>query len=541
MKDIVLGMAQMPFWVGEIEANAQKVLEQAEHARQQGVDVLLFPELTLTGYPPEDLLFRDDLYHRVAAARERICQQMPDDIVLVVGFPLREHGHLYNALGWFEQGECRAIYRKQHLPNYRVFDEKRYFARGDEHCIVPFRGRNIGLLICEDLWYPGPVQRASESGSDVLLVANASPYHTAKQSMRESVFAARSKESGLPIAYVNHVCGQDELLFDGQSILFNGDGECAYRAPAFSEQFIIATLQADTWLPQQASCDPISSEAEVYQGLVLGVRDYVNRNGFKGVVIGLSGGIDSGLTLAIAVDALGADRVQAVMMPFRYTSQMSQSDAAEQAKLLDVDYSVVSIEPIYDAFIQQLTPAFGDDAKVDTTEENLQARARGMILMALSNKRRSMVLTTGNKSEMAVGYATLYGDMCGGYAVLKDVPKTLVFRLAKYRNTISPAIPERVITRPPSAELAPDQVDEDSLPPYSVLDRLIERYVEEDASVADLIAEGFDEDDVKRVVRLIDINEYKRRQSAVGPKITPRSFAKDRRYPITSGFGRNHG
>lgn len=540
MKDIVLGMAQMPFWVGEIEKNTDKVLLEAQRAQQQGIDLLLFPELTLTGYPPEDLLYRDDLYRRVEAARQKLCEQMPD-IAMVVGFPLREHGHLYNAIGWFEGGCCRAIYRKQHLPNYRVFDEKRYFARGDEHCIVDFKGRRVGLLICEDLWFPGPARRARDAGADVILVPNASPYHTRKQLMRESVFAARSKETGLPMAYVNHVCGQDELLFDGQSILFNGDASRAYRAPAFQEQIIVATLTGDRWRLGQEEAETVSPEAEIYAGLVLGVRDYVNRNGFSGVVIGLSGGIDSALTLAIAVDALGAERVQAVMMPFRYTSQMSQSDAAQQAETMGVEYSVVSIEPIFDAYMTQLGPVFGADNQVDTTEENLQARARGMILMAISNKRRRMVLTTGNKSEMAVGYATLYGDMCGGFAVLKDVPKTLVFRLASYRNTVAPCIPERVITRPPSAELAPDQVDEDSLPPYPVLDRMIERYVEEDASVMDLIAEGFAEEDVRRVIRLIDLNEYKRRQSAVGPKITPRSFAKDRRYPITSGFGRNNG
>lgn len=533
MLNIALG--QIHCWVGDIEGNCQKVLDALQQAHAQGADLVLFPELTLTGYPPEDLLYRPDLHERVETARQRILKEMPD-LHALVGLPSWTEQGCFNSLACLRPNQELTRYHKQKLPNYGVFDEKRYFATGSEPCVVEIKGHKVGLLICEDAWHAEPAQAAKAAGAEILLVANASPYHTRKTKMRHQVLEARAKEFSIPLIYVNHACGQDELLFDGQSMAIDGAGQVVYQAPAFEVDLV--QVNFDGSLTTQAqSHDSLELLAEVYQGLVCGVRDYVLRNGFEGAVLGLSGGIDSALTLAIAGDALGADKVQAVMMPFRYTSDMSKDDACEQARLMGVEYDVVSIEPMFDAFMQQLGPMFEGTAK-DTTEENLQARSRGVVLMAISNKRRRMVLTTGNKSEMAVGYATLYGDMCGGYAVLKDVPKTMVYALSKYRNTISEIIPERVITRPPSAELAPGQVDQDSLPDYDDLDDMIERYVELDESLADIVAAGYDEQVVRRVIRLIDINEYKRRQSAVGPRITPRGFAKDRRYPICSGFGR---
>ncbi len=455
-----------------------------------------------------------------------------------MGHPWREDGRLYNAASFYFQGQLLGRYYKQRLPNYRVFDEQRYFTAGEQACVVDFKGHRLGLLICEDLWFSEPAQAAKAGGAELLLSINASPYHMYKVLERQAVMQARCRETALPLVYLNQVCGQDELVFDGQSKVFDAEGRVVQRLEAFEE--VLAPVRFLDGVPQPGPvCAPLEPVAEVYQALVLAVHDYITKNGFAGAVLGLSGGIDSALTLAIAVDALGADRVQAVMMPFRYTAQMSVEDAREEAELLGVEFDILSIEPMFEAFMGQLAPLFEGTTR-DTTEENLQARCRGVVLMALSNKRRRLVLTTGNKSEMAVGYATLYGDMAGGFDVLKDVPKTLVYKLSSYRNTLGYVIPQRVIDRPPSAELAPDQVDQDSLPPYDDLDAILELYVERDASVADIVAAGYDEAVVRKVIRLVDINEYKRRQAAVGPRVTVRNFGKDRRYPITSGFGKQN-
>jgi NAD+ synthase (glutamine-hydrolysing) len=421
-----------------------------------------------------------------------------------------------------------------------VFDEKRYFAEGREPCVVEIKGVKVGLTICEDVWHPGPVALAAEAGAQLILNLNASPFHSGKELEREEVMEQRVEDVHLPIIYVNQVGGQDELVFDGRSFVMDGDGQVLQRAPAFEEGLYLVELDYDGEMvkPCLGEMAPIlGDEAAVYQALVLGVRDYIEKNGFRGVVLGLSGGIDSALTLAVAVDAIGCERVEAVMMPSRYTADMSVADAEEEATILGVNYQVITIEPLFNAFLASLAHEF-EGLPVDTTEENLQARCRGVVLMAISNKKHKIVLTTGNKSEMAVGYATLYGDMAGGFDVLKDVPKTLVFRLAEYRNSRGYVIPQRVIDRPPSAELAPDQKDSDSLPDYPVLDAILERYVELDQCREEIVAAGFDEATVRRVIRLVDINEYKRRQAAPGPRITRRAFGRDRRYPITSGFGR---
>ncbi len=458
---------------------------------------------------------------------------------ILVGHPWREGEALYNAASLYEQGQLVARYFKQDLPNYGVFDEKRYFTAATETCVVPFRGHQLGLLICEDLWQPGPALAAKAAGAELLLTINASPYDQEKPWIRRELMAERCDQTGLPLIYLNQVCGQDELIFDGCSKVFNSQGELTHKLAPFAEELALVRFADGQPVKEREPAAPLEPLAETYQALVLAVRDYVTKNGFHGAVLGLSGGIDSALTLAIAADAIGADKVQAVMMPFRYTAQMSVEDAKEQAERMGVEFNIISIEPMFEGFMAQLAPLFEGTAR-DTTEENLQARCRGVLLMALSNKRRRIVLTTGNKSEMAVGYATLYGDMAGGFDVLKDVPKTLVFKLCEYRNSVDYVIPQRVIDRPPSAELAPDQVDQDSLPPYDILDAILKRYVEEDASVADMVAEGFEEAVVRKVIRLVDLNEYKRRQAAVGPRITARNFGKDRRYPITSGFGKQN-
>ena len=533
-----VALAQLNFTVGAIEANTHAMLGALNDAQAQGADLVLFSELAITGYSPEDLLLRDDLYGRVEAALAQLAAASQQTAILV-GHPWRQGGHSYNAASFYYQGQLQERYFKQVLPNDSVFDEPRYFTPGQQAGVVNFKGHRLGLLICEDVWHAKPVAMAKAAGAELLLVINASPYDRQKPQRRHAMLAERSREAGLPLIYVNQVGGQDEVVFDGHSQVFNAHGELTQRLAAFSPELALVRLEQQSPEPAAISAE-LAPLAQVYQALVMATRDYVTKNGFEGVVLGLSGGIDSALTLAIAVDALGKDKVQAVMMPFRYTAAISVDDAAAQAKLLGVEYNSVPIEPIFEAFMGQLTPLFADAEKVagDTTEENLQARARGMLLMALSNKRRRLVLTTGNKSELAVGYCTLYGDMVGGFAPLKDVPKMLVFALSGYRNTLSPAIPQRVIDRPPSAELAPDQLDQDNLPPYEVLDALLEAYVEQDQSFTELLAAGFSEADVRRVLKLVDINEYKRRQGAVGPRVSPRNFGKDRRYPITSGFGR---
>ena len=528
-------MAQLNLVVGDIDGNTSQVIEAAEQARDQlGADIIVFPELTLSGYPPEDLLLRPSLVLRLEQAMSRL--QVVKGIDMVIGTPLMGAHGLENQALVMRDGQVVARYAKQHLPNYQVFDEKRYFVSGRETCIYECKGVKIALLVCEDLWYNGPVRRAQEAGADMVISLNASPFHKDKQTMRHEMVRDRCQESGLPILYVNMMGGQDELIFDGGSFAMNGDGELVGRAGFFTEELFPVQFDkdADTFVQTDIAEIPELC-SRVYDALVTGVRDYVNKNGFKGIVLGLSGGIDSALTLAVATDALGKDRVQAVMMPYRYTSNMSLEDAEEEAKILGVEYKVLPIEPMFNAFMDTLSGEFAGTGR-DTTEENLQSRCRGVMLMAISNKKGYLVLTTGNKSEMAVGYATLYGDMAGGFDVLKDVPKTLVFKLSEYRNTRGYVIPQRVIDRPPSAELAPDQVDEDSLPPYDVLDTILELYIEKDQSAEAIIEKGFNREEVYRVLRLVDINEYKRRQAPVGVRITPRGFGRDRRYPITNGW-----
>ncbi|MGN0920378.1 MAG: NAD+ synthase [Cellvibrio sp.] len=529
-------LAQINTLVGDIPGNTAKVIEYAQNALNDGEpDCIVFPEMTLIGYPPEDLLFRSSIDVRVQDALNQLCAAaLPT--TLVVGYARRIGGKLYNLAGVIQNGTLIAEYAKQKLPNYQVFDEQRYFTAGDTPCVFTLKGIKVGLLICEDLWHSEPVAMAKDAGAEVILSLNASPFHVGKQKTREEIVAARSREVQLPIVYTNLVGGQDELVFDGGSIVTNSQGEVIFRAPLFTEgQFTYPLHVTGSPSSQALLSDIPSSLAAVYSALCLGLRDYVNKNGFKGVVLGLSGGIDSALTLAIAVDALGADRVEAVMMPFRYTSALSINDAEDEAQRLGVAYSSISIEPIYEAFMTALAEQFQGLGR-DTTEENLQARCRGMLLMSISNKKRLLVLTTSNKSEVAVGYSTLYGDMAGGFDVLKDVPKTMVFELSRYRNTLGEVIPPSVITRPPSAELAPDQKDEDSLPPYDILDAILALYVEQDQSAEAIIAQGFNREQVERVVRLVDLNEYKRSQGPIGPRISERGFGRDRRYPITSGW-----
>ncbi|MGL4926406.1 MAG: NAD+ synthase [Plesiomonas shigelloides] len=537
---LTVALAQLNMLVGDIEGNAQKIITTTREQADAGADLVVFPELALTGYPPEDLLLRPDLMVRVNAQLDLIAQVSHKTAVLV-GHPWPEDGTLYNALSVYAEGRLLIRYYKQKLPNYGVFDELRYFSAGDKNALLELNGVRLGLLICEDLWFDAPVDALHAAGAEVIVSINASPYDQEKPQVRQRLLEGHCRRTGLPLLYLNQIGGQDELVFDGCSKVFNAQGEMTHRLAAFAEQVEQVQLHkqqdALTITPMTQPAVAQGLLAQTYQALVLAVRDYVTKNGFQGAVLGLSGGIDSALTLAIAVDALGADKVQAVMMPFRYTADISVADAKEEADLLGIEFDIVSIEPMFDALMQQLAPMFAGTER-DTTEENLQARCRGVMLMALSNKRRRLVLTTGNKSEMAVGYATLYGDMAGGFDVLKDVPKTLVFQLSEYRNTLSYVIPQRVIDRPPSAELAPDQVDQDSLPPYDILDAILHAYVEQNKSVADLVAMGFEEEVVRKVIRLVDINEYKRRQAAVGPRITARNFGKDRRYPITSGFGR---
>ncbi|QHB31700.1 NAD+ synthase [Yersinia canariae] len=537
-RKLAIALAQLNWLVGDIEGNTERMLQTLHEQQKAGASLVMFSELALSGYPPEDLLYRDDFYQRCEAQLDRL-QAATQQIAVLVGHPWREGGKLYNALSLFSDGKLQGRYFKQQLPNYGVFDEKRYFSAGHETCVVELQDYRLGLLICEDLWFDGPVDAVKAAGAEIVLSINASPYNREKPYIRKTLMAAHCQRTGLPLVYLNQIGGQDELIFDGCSKVFDAAGNMTHRLAAFAEQTTLLQFNECEVVPMMAPAAELPPLAQVYEALVLAVRDYVTKNGFNGAVLGLSGGIDSALTLAIAVDALGKDKVQALMMPFRYTADISIADAKEEAEILGIEFDVLSIEPMFDAFMSQLSPMFAGTAR-DTTEENLQARCRGVVLMALSNKRRSIVLTTGNKSEMAVGYATLYGDMAGGFDVLKDVPKTLVFKLSEYRNTVSYVIPQRVITRPPSAELAPDQKDEDSLPPYDILDAILEGYVEQDKSVADLVADGFDETIVRKVIRLVDINEYKRRQSAVGPRITARNFGKDRRYPITSGFGRKN-
>jgi NAD+ synthase (glutamine-hydrolysing) len=537
MTTIRIALAQFDFPVGAIEENAERIVALAERARDGlGARLILFPELAISGYLAEDLFLRPSFIRTCDDYLARVAERVRG-IDIVVGHPLAEGERLFNALSWIRDGDVLVRYRKQALPNYTVFDEKRYFTPGDQAATVELDGVRFAPLICEDIWDPIPAQRAQQAGADALLVINASPFNPRNRAERHTVVSWRARERDLPIAYVNLVAGQDDLIFDGGAFVSDADGTLSPPAPAFEDHLLALDYDpaARRFLPLDWPAAETSDDARVYNGLVHGTRDYVRKNRFPGVLLGLSGGVDSALTLAIAVDALGPEQVTAVMMPTRYTSQLSLDEAAAQARMLGVNYHVATIEDAFNAMTATLQPLFAGRPP-DVTEENLQARIRGMILMALSNKFGAMVLSTGNKSEMACGYATLYGDMCGGYAPLKDVYKTEVWDLCRYRNSISPAIPEVVITRPPSAELRENQKDQDSLPPYELLDEILKRYIEQDRSRAEMITEGFDEATVQRVVRMVLRNEYKRRQAAPGPRITQRAFGRDRRYPITTGW-----
>jgi NAD+ synthase (glutamine-hydrolysing) len=538
-------LAQLNFLVGDVQGNAERVLTTTRRAQAElGADFVVFPELTLSGYPPEDLLFHRGFRRQVEASLASLSAGV-GDVVSIVGYPEyfgeNAETYLYNSAAVLTNGKQIATHRKSELPNYKVFDEKRYFRPGGPPTILERKGFRVGVLVCEDIWEHGPAQLAQQSGAELLVVINASPYELHKQREREMVVGRRVASVKLPVVYLNCVGGQDELVFDGNSFVMDANGKVVMRAPAFEEGLYLAEFTRDASgaaVPVPSSVVPEPSDEEsVYRALVLGVRDYVNKHGFPGVVMGLSGGVDSSLTLAIAVDALGADRVHAVMMPSRYTADMSVNDAAEQAKSLGVKYSVISIEGMFEATLAALKGEFAG-TKPDTAEENIQSRCRMLLLMGISNKTGRMLLTTGNKSEMAVGYATLYGDMAGGFAPIKDCSKLLVYRLSNYRNSISGVIPQRVIDRPPSAELRPDQKDSDSLPPYEVLDAILEAFIEEDLSVDEIVSRGFERATVARVLDLVKRNEYKRRQAPPGVRVSRRAFGRDWRYPITNGYRR---
>lgn len=537
MKSQIIALAQINPLLGDLPGNAHLISQAAADAYAQGANLVLTPELSLTGYPPEDLLLRPAFIE--AAERELSSlmlelQKFPG-LIVIVGHPKRTAGGLQNYASVLRDGKVIAGYAKQRLPNHEVFDEVRYFTSGKGPCVFENAGIHYGLILCEDAWHDGPAQQAHDAGAQVLLVLNASPYHLQKEVLRIEVLRKHIALTKMPLVYVNAVGGQDELVFDGGSFALNSAGKVVMTMPQFETALGFVHVNPSADLEQGSLVVPLSVEAQAYQALVLGVRDYVQKNRFPGVIIGLSGGVDSALVLAIAVDALGADQVRTVMMASRYTADISWIDAREMAKNLQVQYDEIPISEPVDALEKSLAEQF-KGLKLDATEENIQARVRGTLLMALSNKTGRLVLTTGNKSEMAVGYCTLYGDMAGGFAVIKDIAKTLVYRLCAYRNSITPIIPERILTRAPSAELRPDQTDQDSLPSYEVLDGIVERYMEQNQSITQIIAAGFDPESVEKVTRLIKLNEYKRRQAPPGVRVTTRAFGRDWRYPITSQF-----
>lgn len=540
-------LAQLDFLVGDIEGNAKKIIDTVIAARDvHHADLVVFPELALSGYPPEDLLYRSDFHERIALILPRIFEQA-SEIDIILGYPAETENGCYNRAGFIHDKQLIQYYDKQKLPNYSVFDEMRYFESGPPTpCLVTVQGLEIAITICEDIWYPEPIAQAKAAGAELVLTINASPFSKNKAALRQSKIMERIAESALPVLYLNSVGGQDELVFDGGSMAFNEAGIIVHQADFFRESLVVLDIKRDEENLLQISTDLPSDlteiklllmqeEARVYNALVLGLRDYIEKNHFKSAVLGLSGGIDSALTLAIAVDAIGKDRVQAIMMPSPYSAEISLIDAKLQCETMRVTYEVLPIESVFESFLETLQPIL-QNLPTDITEENLQARCRGTLLMAISNKKHAIVLTTGNKSETAVGYSTLYGDMAGGFAVLKDVFKTMVYKLAQYRTGLFPVIPERVILRPPSAELAPNQKDSDSLPPYPLLDQILELYIERDESLHAMIQAGFDETLVRRIMQMVDRNEYKRRQAAPGIRITECAFGRDRRYPITSGF-----
>ena len=533
---LAIAVAQGNFTVGAIAANAALIIDAIGRARAAGADLLVTPELALSGYPPEDLLLRPDFYRNCEREMERIAAST-GGLCVVIGHPHEQDGRRYNAATVIRDGRVLAVYYKQLLPNAEVFDEVRYFEAGSQPCVFELNGVHIGINICEDVWAAEPAERARGAGAQLLLSLNASPYHQGKQAQRYQVVRERIAETGLPTLYCNMVGGQDELVFDGASFALDADGALAYQAASFDESFDLIRFADGRWR-SDIRVAARAPEDEVYAALTLGVRDYIGKNGFPGALIGLSGGIDSALTMAIAVDALGAERVRAVMMASPYTAQMSLDDSRDMVERLGVRYDEIAIEPAMKVFAAMLAPQLAalPASANDTTEENVQSRIRGVLLMALSNRTGAIVLTTGNKSEMATGYATLYGDMAGGFAVLKDVYKTFVYRLAEWRNSRGGVIPRNIIERPPSAELKPDQKDQDSLPPYEVLDAIIEAYMEWNESPQQIISRGYPEHEVRRTVAMLKRNEDTRRQAPVGVRVTQRGFGRDWRYPITSRY-----
>ena len=537
MTKLRAALAQINTTVGDLRGNTAKVLDYIDRARAQGADIVSFPELTITGYPPEDLLYKHHLIRENRECLDRIIEHSAG-IAVVVGFVDWDEG-LFNAAAVIQDRKLLGIYHKVHLPNYGVFDEKRYFQSGEECPVFDINGTSVGVNVCEDIWYEsGPTNVQADSGARVIMNINGSPYHRGKGRFREEMLAGRARDNGVYVCYTNLVGGQDELVFDGESCVFSPSGDVLARGRQFEEDLLLIDIDAESNQPDTTPVDdPLPDLEEVYQALTIGTRDYVRKNGFKQVVIGLSGGIDSTLTATIAADALGPENVVVVTMPSRYSSEGSIADSDILAKNLGVKLWNISIEDMFQSSLNSLDPHFAGTGS-GIAEENLQARMRGILLMAISNKFGWLVLTTGNKSEMAMGYGTLYGDMAGGFAVIKDVPKVLVYELAETRNARgpSPVIPQSVINKEPSAELRPDQKDTDSLPPYSVLDPVLEAYVEQDKSPSDIIGMGFDEEMVKRVIKAVDRNEYKRRQAAPGVKITPRNFGRDRRMPIVNWY-----
>ncbi|CAM3813841.1 NAD+ synthase [Polynucleobacter antarcticus] len=532
-----IALAQINPLLGDLRGNAQLIVQAAAQAYAEGASIVLTPELSLTGYPPEDLLLRPAFIEAAELELKQLTLELKQfpGLTVIVGHPKKTADGLQNFASVLRDGKIIAAYAKQKLPNHEVFDEVRYFVPGNTPCVFESHGIKFGLILCEDAWHIEPAQQAHAAGANILLVLNASPYHLQKEVLRIEVLRKHIVITKMPLVYVNAVGGQDELVFDGGSFALNSTGKLVMSMPQFEAGLGFVNVNSTSDL-EPGSCTAAQSvEAQAYQALVLGVRDYVQKNHFPGVIIGLSGGVDSALVLAVAVDALGADKVRAVMMASRYTADISWIDAREMAQNLHVQYDEIPISVPVDALEQSLAEQF-KGLKTDATEENLQARVRGTLLMALSNKTGRLVLTTGNKSEMAVGYCTLYGDMAGGFAVIKDIAKTLVYRLCTYRNSIAPIIPERILTRAPSAELRPDQTDQDSLPSYEVLDGIVERYMEQNQSIAQIIAAGFDAESVEKVTRLIKLNEYKRRQAPPGVRVTTRAFGRDWRYPITSQF-----
>ncbi len=531
-----VAVAQINCTVGDLQGNVRKIALFAERAARAGADVLVTPELALSGYPPEDLLLRRAFYEACDAALAQLAALLSPlrDLHVLVGHPLAREGQRFNAATLLRQGVVLGTYCKHDLPNYDVFDEQRYFTPDNRPFVFEVRGTRFGVNICEDTWFSYAPECARAAGAQVLLVPNASPFHLGKQATRLEVMRRHVSVNGLALVYVNLVGGQDELVFDGASFALDAQGRLAAGAAQFQEELLVVDFDGPA--PRAQVCaTPAPAEAQVYAALTLGLRDYMGKNGFPGAIVGLSGGVDSALTLAVACDALGSERVRAVMMPSQFTAEMSWIDARALARNLGVTYEELPIKPAFDAVLSALARPFRG-APWDTTEENIQARIRGMLLMGLSNKSGSIVLTTGNKSEMAVGYATLYGDMAGGFAVIKDLLKTLVYAVAHHRNTVSPVIPERILTRAPSAELRADQTDQDSLPPYETLDAIIELYMEQGASIGEIVASGLPEAEVRRVVGMIRASEYKRRQAPVGIRITHRGFGRDWRYPITNRF-----